>query len=218
MITSIKETKMKKARLFLSAAALLAIALSLTSPFGARSAVASEASQTTVPVYTTPDGFLLGDPVPGANATLLRNKNGITTNVNTFVTAPGAYTVWWVVFNHPQACQTYLCTYDEPDFVTGATGHPVSPSEIASLSARLNVGGPYNNEILYEGPDPGLTNPSGALILLVIRYHGTELAGGGSKQFRRFLAGCPEDGAPCQDVQLAVFPGDCSGLCLVPFP
>ena len=209
---------MKRARLLLSMAALFAITLSLAPSGRLRSVTAQGASQETTPVYTTPDGFLLGSPVPGAYARLLRNESGITTNVNTFVTAPGAYTVWWVVFNHPQACTTYLCTYDEPDLVIGATGHPVSASGVANLSARLSVGGPYNNEIIYEGPDGKLTNPKGALITLVIRYHGTELTGGGSKQFRRFLAGCPDGGPPCEDAQLVVFPGDCSGACLVPFP
>lgn len=206
---------MRNLKMVILAAALCALTLSLTT---STRVTAESADRETVPVYTTPDGFLLGAPVPGANASLVRGSNGITTNVHTFVTAPGAYTLWWVVFNHPQNCQTYLCTFDEPDFVIGATGHPVNGAEISNLSARLNVGGPYNNEILYEGPDPGLTNPDGALITLVIRYHGTDLESGGSKQFRRFLAGCPDDGAPCEDVQLVVFPGDCSALCLVPFP
>jgi hypothetical protein len=211
-------TKMNRTLFVVLTIALLATLLSFAPSGDVRSVAAQGATHETIPVYTTPDGFLLGDPIPGAYASLHRNGNGMTTNIHTFVTDPGAYTLWWVVFNHPQACQTYLCTYDEPDLITAATGHPVGSAEIASFTGRLNVGGPYNNEILYEGPDPGLTNPSGSLITLVIRYHGTELTRGGSKQFRRFLAGCPDDGAPCEDVQLIIFPGDCSGACLVPFP
>jgi hypothetical protein len=206
---------MTRVRLLLLTAMLLAIALSVSSSSMQQRVAAQAASNTTVPVYTTPDGFILADVIDGAEARLVRNSAGLTTNVHTFA-SPGAYTMWWVVFNHPQDCQTYICTYDEPDLVIGATGHPVSASELANFSARLGVNGPYNNFILYEGPDPTLSNPAGALITLVIRYHGSELASGGSDEFRNYFAGCPDGGAPCQDQQLVVFPGDCSGLCLVP--
>jgi hypothetical protein len=206
---------MTRLRVLLLTAMLLAIALGLSTSFLPQRAAAQGASRSTVPVYTTPDGFILGDVVEGAEAELVRNRTGLTTNVHTF-TGPGAYTLWWVVFNHPENCETYICTYDEPDLVIGATGHPVSSSQLANLSARLGVKGPYNNFILYEGPDPTLSNPAGALITLVIRYHGPDLASGGSKGFRSYFAGCPDGGAPCEDRQLVVFPGDCSGLCLVP--
>jgi len=209
---------MKHFRLSLIAFTLMVSSLSLSDPFEFQRVSAQGSSQSTVPVYTTPDGFLLGDVVDGAEARLVRNPNGLTTNVHTFVSPAGAYTLWWVVFNHPQNCTTYLCTFDEPDFAIGATGHPTSDSAgTANFSGRLSVGGPYNNYVLYEGPDPGLTNPSGALITLVIRYHGPNLEPGGSNEFRGYFAGCADGGAPCQDQQLVVFPGDCSGLCLVPF-
>jgi hypothetical protein len=206
---------MTRVRLLLLTAMLLATALTLSSSFLPQRVIAQGASSSTVPVYTTPDGFILGDVIDGAEARLVRNPAGLTTNVHTFA-GSGAYTLWWVVFNHPENCQTYLCTYDEPDLVIGATGHPVSGSELANFSGRLGVNGPYNNFILYEGPDPTLSNPAGALITLVIRYHGPELASGGSDEFRSYFAGCPDGGAPCQDKQLVVFPGDCSGQCSVP--
>jgi hypothetical protein len=209
---------MKKARIMLSVAVLVLTTLGLASYSGPREANAAAVSQSVVPVYTTPDGFLLGDQVPGAYARLLRTDNGITTNLHTTVEAGGVYSLWWVVFNHPENCQTYLCTFDEPDLVLNASGHPVSPSEASNLSARLDVGGPYKSEIIYEGPEPALTNPDGALVLLVLRYHGETPTAGGSKEFRSYLFGCPDGGSPCVDAQLAVFPGDCSGLCLVPFP
>jgi hypothetical protein len=209
---------MRNTRTLVSIAMLVAVVAFSVSLTRIPTAAAQGTSHETTPVYYTPDGFLLGAPVPGAFADFSRSQNGITTNVHTFATQAGAYTLWWVVFNQPQNCQTYLCTFDEPDLVIGATGHPVSASEVANFSARLSVGGPYNNEIIYEGPDPALTNPGGALITLVVRYHGTELARGGSNSFRTFLAGCPDDGAPCEDVQLVVSPGECSGACLVPFP
>lgn len=197
-------------------AAVFATALCLTPPDGSGRATAQGAARDTQPVYTTPDGFLLGSAVPGAYADLLRNKTGITTSVHTDVPAPGVYTVWWVIFNHPSSCATYLCTFDEPDLVSNAAGRVILPGEAGNLSASLRVAGPLK-EVLYEGQDPGLTNPQGALVLLVIRYHGQALPGQLSQQFQHYLGGCPDGGPPCQDVQLAVFPGEeCVGVCADP--
>jgi len=211
-----KENEMRRQRLLVSVA-LFTVAMSLTSPVSTRSVVAAGASQETQPVYTTPDGFLLGDAVPGAYAKLVRNKNGITTNVHTSLTGDGVYTIWWVIFNHPEACTTFLCTFDEPDLVVNATGKIVSGGP-ANFGAWVGPGGPYSGEIIYEGPDASLTNPEGALITLVLRYHGPAIQGQIPEQLTTFLGGCPNGGAPCVDEQLVVFPGDCSGACLVPFP
>jgi len=208
---------MRKQLLTLLLVALFAIPLITIPDIGLRSVGAQGATREVQPVYTTPDGFLLGSPVPGALANLVRGRNGITTNVQTAVAAPGAYTVWWVVFNNPGACATYLCTFDEPDLVSHAAGHIVSPGGNANLSGSLRVGGPLG-EVIYEGPDPGLTNPSGALITLVVRYHGPALAGMIPQQISTFLGGCPPGGGlSCQDVQLVVFPGnECTGACADP--
>ncbi|HEV8370738.1 MAG TPA: hypothetical protein VGQ39_22500 [Pyrinomonadaceae bacterium] len=206
---------MKRRLLLLSTTLLVAVVLAQVS---VPSVVAESATTETQPVYTTPDGFLLGDVVPNAYAKLVRNQNGITTNVHTSLEGSGAYTVWWVVFNHPENCTTYLCTFDEPDIVVNATGHIVPSGGPANLSAWLGIGGPYSGEIIYEGPDGSLTNPDGALITLVVRFHGPALPGQIPEQLTTFLGGCPNGGAPCVDEQLVVFPGDCSGACLVPFP
>jgi hypothetical protein len=147
----------------------------------------------------------------------MRNSNGITTNVNTAVAEPGVYTVWWVVFNHPATCSTYLCTFDEPDLVSHAAGHIVADRGNANLAGSLRVGGPLG-EVIYEGPEPELTNPEGALITLVIRYHGLAIPGAIPQQRSTFLGGCPLGGSlSCQDVQLVVFPGnECTGTCADP--
>ena len=206
---------MRKQLLSTLTAAVIAAALGLTPPAGLRAAAKGTIHETQ-PVLTTPDGFLLGSQVPGAYASLVRNKTGVTTNVHTMVAAPGAYTVWWVIFNHPASCATYLCTYDEPDLVSHAVGRVVLPGEGGNLSASLRVGGPLG-EVLYEGQDPGLANPKGALVLLVIRYHGLALPGQLSQQLKTYLGGCPDGGPPCQDVQLVVFRGnECTGACADP--
>jgi hypothetical protein len=168
-------------------------------------------------------GFLLGPAVPGANARLVRNRNSVTTNVHTSVmSGPGAYTVWWGIFNDPASCAFYLCTFDEPDLVVNATGKIVPSGGIANFSAWLGPGGPYSGEIIFGEPEPGLTNPAGALITLVVRYHGPAIPGMIPEQLTTFFAGgCGFDGmgnptGPCLDAQLVVFPGDCSGDYLDP--
>jgi hypothetical protein len=209
---------MTKLLLPLSLGALLAVALSFTPEISLASVAPAGPAREIQPVYTTPDGFLLGPVVPGAYATLLRSKNGLTMNVHTSVmSGPGAYTVWWVLFNHPDSCMFYLCTFDQPDLVVNATGHVVSSGGTANFAARLSPGGPYSGEIVYEGPEPTLTNPEGALITLVVRYHGRTIPSMLPLQLTTFEGGCPGGGAPCVDEQLVVFPGECSGACSVPF-
>lgn len=196
---------------------LLLIAFGLTSQVTVQRVGAAGATHETQSVHTTPDGFLLGPAVPGAYARLVRNKNGLTTNVHTSVmSGPGAYTVWWVIFNDPESCEFYLCTFDEPDLVVNATGKIVPSGGFANFSAWLGHGGPYSGEIIFGEAEPGLTNPEGALITLVVRYHGPAIPGMIPEQLTTFLGGCPGGGAPCVDEQLVVFPGDCSGDCLDP--
>jgi len=199
-------------------AALFSIAFSFTPQGGVRSAAAQGATHEVETVYTTPDGFLLGDPVPGAYATLMRNKNGLTTNVHTSVTSgPGPYTLWWIIFNDPASCVFYLCTFDEPDLAVNATGKFISPRGVANFGAWLGSGGPYSGEVVFGNPNNGLTNPEGALITLVVRYHGPAIPGIIPQQLTYHSADfCPGGGSPCVDEQIVVFPGECSGLCLDP--
>jgi hypothetical protein len=214
---------MRRQMLLVSVALLFTVALSFASQVSVPSVAAAGATHETQLVHTTPDGFLLGPAVPGAYARLVRNKNGLTTNVHTTVlSGPGAYTVWWVIFNDPESCAFYLCTFDEPDLVVNATGKIVPSGGVANFSAWLGHGGPYSGEIIFGEAEPGLTNPEGALITLVVRYHGPAIPGMIPEQLTTFFGGgCGFDsmGNPtglCVDEQLVVFPGDCSGDCLDP--
>ena len=208
---------MRRNLLLLPTGFLFLIALGFTSQVTVQRVDAAGATHETQPVHTTPDGFLLGPAVPSAYARLTRNKNSLTTNVHTSVMSGlGVYTVWWVIFNDPASCEFYLCTFDEPDLVVNATGKIVPSGGVANFSAWLGPGGPYSGEVIFGDPDPGLTNPSGALITLVVRYHGPAMPGIIPEQLTTFLGGCPNGGSPCLDEQLVVFPGDCSGDCLDP--
>jgi|GEM_PF-1236667 len=197
--------------LAVAAAALFLGAFGFTPQGGVRSASAQGATHETETVYTTPDGFLLGDPVPGAYATLVRNRNGLTTSVHTLVASgPGPYTLWWIIFNDPAACVTYLCTFDLPDLAVNAAGKIVPPGGVANFTGRLSPGGPYSGEVVIGDPDIGLTNPAGALVTLVIRYHGPAIPGMIAQQLTYHSGDfCPTAGFPCIDEQIVVFPGEC---------
>jgi hypothetical protein len=201
--------------LHVSLTALFAIVFGLVSQESGVNAAPGASTEEQL-VYTTPDGFLLGAPVPGASASLVRNARGITTGVDTFVSSgPGVYSLWWLIYNDPSSCATYLCTYDLPDLAANATAHIVR-SGVVQLNASLKPGGPYSGEVVVGDPSVGLTNPAGALVFLVVRYHGPAIPGGVQEQLTEYFGGCP-DGSACIDEQLVVFPGDCSGACSDPF-
>ena len=196
---------------------LLIIAFALMSPGDMSIAAAPRASQEVQTVYTTPDGFLLGPPVPGAYGTLVRNDDGLTTGIHTTVSSgPGVYSLWWIIYNNPGSCTTYLCTFDLPDLAVNATARIV-PRGTASLNAHLSPGGPYSGEVVLGDPAVGLTNIDGALVFLIVRYHGPATPGIIQDQLTQYAGGCPGAGAPCVDEQIIVFPGDCTGACAVPF-
>jgi hypothetical protein len=203
--------------LHVSLTILFMFAFGLISQDGRIAAATPAASAETQLVYTTPDGFLLGDPVPGASARLVRNDRGITTSVNTSVASgPGVYSLWWLIYNDPASCATYLCTFDLPDLAANAVAHIVRNDGALQLSASLKPGGPYSGEVVLGDPSVGLTNVEGALVFLVVRYHGPAIPGGVQQQLTEYFGGCP-DGSACIDEQIVAFPGDCSGACSVPF-
>jgi len=201
---------MKRRLLSLSCIALFT--MWVVAPLNTRVA-ADRARHQTSPVNTTPDGFVQGPEVPGAYATLVRNRNGITVNVHTTVVDAGVYSLWWVIFNHPETQCTnpddaYPCEFDLPDIVVNATGH-ISAGGNLNISAWLGVGGPYSGEVIcpgFAGPcsGDGLTNPEGALVLLVLRYHGPATPGIIPQQLTTYFGG-PDDCALCADEQLVLF-------------
>ena len=60
---------------------------------------------------------IMGLPDIAGTSTLHRNKNGITGNFKATNLHPGAYTIWWVIWNNPQECET-PGECNEGDFAT----------------------------------------------------------------------------------------------------
>jgi hypothetical protein len=151
----------------------------------------------------------------------------VLTRYNTFVegtvsatglAANGAYSWWWVVFNHPEFCVDG-CGLD--DLPVGAT--PVSNGDPRVRASLLWGGGFVANgtgaaevraalernkapgEVRFG---PGLKRPRGAELHIVLRSHGPAIAGEVADQIGSFDGGCtPEEIAmamcPNANVQFA---------------
>lgn len=164
-------------------------------------------------------------------ATLHRNKNGITANFKATNLKPGAYTIWWVIWNEPQNCATPgECI--ESDFATPvevavevmyAGGHVVGNNGKGNFSAHLNAGddSPESMNTSFGFPSVGglrVGNTFDAEIHVVLRTHGPAVPGLVNEQINSYRGGCdnpflyapftvyPNEIGECADIAAAVFP------------
>ncbi|KKD39702.1 MAG: PEP-CTERM sorting domain-containing protein [Limnoraphis robusta] len=156
-------------------------------------------------------------PIVDSVATLNRTSNSLDLNINTSNLDPGAYSVWWLIFNNPEFC-VEGCGVDDfanPDVqasVIWATGDVVDASEIGDFSASLTENYlPDNPQQLLFGN--GLLDSFAAEIQSVVRYHGPasdepDLL---EQQLTTFNGQCSltaGDGLfPCSDSQITQFEG-----------
>ena len=123
--------------------------------------------------------FSDGSSVPGSWSTLLRTSSGVTMTLHTSGLASGdAVTIWWVVFNHPEFCSQGvfglrcgkgdLANPSVDASVLYAAGHVIGGDGVANYGAHLAVG-ELRIQVLFG---PGLTNPMGADIHLIVHDHG----------------------------------------------
>lgn len=189
-----------------------------------------------VPAETRADVIRFSDMevVEGARAGLLREADGIGTRVHTTGLAHGdVVTLWWVIFNNPEACADGACgeadLFDGPDGPTGvepscvySDGSIVGGNGGARFHDRLTVGESRDSCIDFfveavdelEGQDHGLTNPAGAEVHLVMRSHGPFIPGMVQEQRSTFAGGCQEFlGAGVDELE----PGQCSDQQFVVF-
>lgn len=181
---------------------------------------ASRATTQTADVFTFEGLQDTGD------AWLLRTADGITARANIDGLRPGAYTVWWVIWNNPAACGADGCT--DADFgnpavdvdIGFATGHVVNRNGKAIFAAHLNEGGALQGFPVEFGiaSGSGLIDAESAEVHLVFRSHGPKIPELTGEMIRTFNAGCVYDfpvpvppvyGTPgpnfCQDVSFAIF-------------
>ena len=176
------------------------------------------------------DVFAFADeqPVQGAGARLIRTDSGVGYNLHTTGLEKGhAVTVWWVIFNNPDACDGD-CSIEDlfVDFPVDLAPNPdVNPAvmlaggNVVGGSGRSTFAGHLNEEqITTEHPffmdGPGLTDARGAEIHLVVRSHGPLVPANMPEMIRSFEGGCevnlpagavPEQPGECADLQFAVF-------------
>lgn len=153
--------------------------------------------------------------VPGATSTLERTPDGVTLTIDTVDLAPDeAYTIWWVIFNHPEACSDGQCM--APDLsnpetaamVSYATGAIADEQGRAHFTASLSKGdasGALDNASGFPfelvEPAPGLLNPLTAEIHAVIRTHGAAMDDP-AEQLSSFNGGCNPE---CTNVQATMY-------------
>lgn len=167
-------------------------------------------------------------PITGT-ATLHRNKNGITVNFKAENLYPGAYTIWWVIWNKPENCAVEdECM--EPDFplpgsivngvgveVMYAGGHVVGNNGKGNFSARLNAGddSPESMNTSFGFPSVGglaVGNTFDAEVHVVLRTHGPSVPGLINEQISSYRGGCDN---PFQYAPFTVYPdviGECADI------
>jgi len=148
---------------------LAALALAVAAP-----ATAGGLDIGTSPVFAIGPGHVFVDWVPGASSTLVRTGNGINISLQTSGLPEGhAVTMWALVFNNPGACPAGGCDESRGDLnlaevqgsVQHIAGHVVGSS--ATFAGHLAVG-----DAASAARGPGLLNPFGAEIHLIVRDHG----------------------------------------------
>jgi hypothetical protein len=147
----------------------LAIALAVAAPAGA-----AGLEQSTQPVFTIGPGHVFVDWVPGATSTVERTANGISITLQTSGLPEGhAITMWALIFNNPGACPAGGCDESRGDLglagvqgsVQHVTGHIFGST--GTFSGYVAVGDAASAFI-----GPGLLDPFGAEIHLIVRDHG----------------------------------------------
>ena len=207
---------------------LILLSLTLLLVLGVAVVSAGPASTQTADAFTFTD-----PPVDVGEASLLRNNNGVTTQITLDGAEPGVYTMWWVVWNTPEGCGTpWAC--NEPDLFNANAGLAIgyaggtivdSDGEL-HIAAHLNEGATLTRFAYPEFQGIGLqlnettmVDSRHAEIHLVVRYHGEKVPGLVSTALHTFNGACvydppiagsePAYGTPgpnsCVDVYFAVF-------------
>lgn len=175
--------------------------------------------------------FATNEPVVGAFAMLDRTADGVATKIRTRVEAGHAFTVWYVIFNNPDACNSGACGEDDIfteagtfnvdqivatrlSVVWGNSGGVSNPAGRVALDGGLAVGevpsGP--GQVLIGTAEDGALVPVGVVtglehssaeIHLVIQDHGEAHSDADllTQQTTSFQGACNPD---CADVQFSV--------------
>lgn len=169
-------------------------------------------------------------PAVEGSATLNRKANGVTVNFKCTGLTPGyAYTLWWVIWNKSEFCETPGACLDSdfPNFanveveVLYAAGHVVGNNGKGNFSAHLKVNDVSGSaNALFGIPSAGglqSGNTLGAEIHAVLRSHGPAVPGMINEQINSYDGGCddpfafppfsetPDAIGECGDIYAAIY-------------
>ena len=155
---------------------------------------------------TTPGPFpILSSPVALASSQLTRTPAGLsTTTVGTGLTAGHVYTLWWIIYDHPNQCAATPCTVADianpavGASVLAATGRIADASGVLTFVAHLSSGNP-EGEVLVGS---GVFNTARADVQVVVRDHG--VASGDAAFRHRQLTEYFACNGICEDPQMAI--------------
>lgn len=108
---------------------------------------------------------------------LVRGRDWIRMDIRTSNLPPGAYTVWWVVFDAPSGCSGPCDSDDLLNPAAGvsvfyATGGVVRERGIAAFRAHHRIGGDLGEPGTQHVLGDGTIHPRHAEIHNIIKYHG----------------------------------------------
>lgn len=157
--------------------------------------------------------------ITAAGSTVSRNNEGAYWNISTSSLPLGeVVTLWVAIFNNPFYCDQTVPGCTPPDFnnplVNGSLqyggGAIVGANRRADFSGYLALGDNTGYYLLpmfpnMPNPAPGLVNPRGADIHLVIRKHGQASSDPAvlQEQLSSFTGGCSVAGA-CANIQASI--------------
>ena len=151
--------------------------------------------------------------ITGASSEIRRNKNGVNYVVNTSEMEPGAYTMWFVVFNDTDSCEGPCDAGD----LMGGRGNSAAfwdGGRVVGPNGSANFAGFVTEGYLPSGPDQILKDNTGgagmidaetAEVHMVIRSHGPALTGSDLQvQLDTFNGACQPDPDSCKNYQFGV--------------
>ena len=156
----------------------------------------------------------MSDGTTVGSSTLTRTDSGIALVLHTTRLQTGhTVTIWWMVFNHPQACITGATTETPDDPRCGmddmhnpaaglsvlyAAGNIVDEDGEADFGAYLQEG---DTDGALEGMELGLLDAAAVDVHLVVRDHGPAKPGMIVEQIHTFDDFC---NPTCTDLQMSV--------------
>lgn len=118
-------------------------------------------------------------PTRGGTSTLLRHPDWVQYTLHTTGLPEGAYTVWIVTINEPANCAGSPCSLDDvfgipavDASVFWSSGGLVQANGVGNFRGRVYRGVVPQGDDQIVLPGSGLTDPYGAEIHLVVKYHG----------------------------------------------